>query len=284
MSALTLFLSCFAAAVEPEKKSPEKTSSTKAINATKQVPPQPKKVIDTKKQEATKKVDAAVVKLADLIQAQYNRTKTATFTFRQSYVHPFLSSQDNMNNSAGNAAYDKNKGSMMWNYREPKNRQKIFYINGNKFTFYSISDKIAYTHDCYDQDTLSASVAFLLGTGNLKDSFTITAFEGEPANKKLLWLSLIPKEANSPVKKISLGVTKEGKVLESIVEDPSGGKNHFVFEIIVNPKIDDSVFVFKPIAGVRVQAMPNVKCAPKNIVQARPAPKVNAKPQPSKKN
>ncbi len=237
----------------------------------------------TKKPEAKPDVAEAaklaeLMKLANAIQKQYNQTRSATFNFEQTYRHPFLSGPESANNSKGNVAYNKTSGSMMWNYQEPKDRQKKFFINRNKFTFYSISDKIAYTHDCYDKDTLSASVAFLLGTGNLKDSFTVVAFDEENANKTLSWLSLLPKEANAPVKKISLGATKDGRVVESIVEDPSGGKNHFKFiDWKTNPKIPERVFVFVKPAGVHVQPMPNIECATKGDAPQPKAPATKLK-------
>lgn len=228
------------------------------------------------------KASADLSKLADRIQKQYKQTKSATFGFEQFYLHPFLSTKES---SKGEVAYDKASGSMMWNYQEPKERQKKFFIRGNKFTFYSVADKIAYTHNCYDQDTLSAAVPFLLGTGDLKNSFTLALFEGESPNKALSWITLMPKEENAPVKKIFLGVSLDGKVVESIVEDPSGGKNHFKFiNFKTNPKVAASVFVFKAPPGVMVQPMPNVQCPTKTVIPTPAIKKGEVKAQPAKKS
>lgn len=200
-----------------------------------------------------------VAKLADAIQKKYDSTKTATFDFEQIYQHRFLTV---MENSKGTVAYEKAPGNMVWQYNEPTNRQKKFFIKGRSFTYYSISDKIAYTHNCYDKDTLSASVTFLLGTGNLKTSFTITALTTPPPNNALSWLALTPKEKNAPITKILLGVNAQSQVMESLVEDPSGGKNHFKFSNFkTNPKIAEGIFVFNAPPGVVVQPMPNVSCA-----------------------
>lgn len=229
---------------------------------TKKPSPEKKPLQDPKKgsqppQKPATPAPVNIKRLADAIQKQYNNLKTATFDFEQSYKHPFLAVTET---SKGKVAYNKTSGSMVWDYQEPKERQKKFYIHGKKFTYYSISDKIAYTHDCYEKDTLSASVAFLLGFGKLTDAFSLHPLEGELPNAALSWLVLIPKEQNSPVKKISLGV-RDAKVVESLVEDPSGGKNHFKFiNFKTNPKIDNSVFTFKAPQGVLVQPMPNVQC------------------------
>lgn len=218
----------------------------------------------------TDQTEANLAKLIDAIQRQYNNTKSATFDFDQSYKHPFLAVTEN---SHGNVSYQKVHGNMVWNYTQPKEKQKKFYISGNQFTYFSVSDKVAYTHNCYNKDTLSASVTFLLGTGSLKDSFTIKPLIGDMPNTALSWVTLIPKEPNAPVSKILLGVNKDFKVMESVVEDPSGGKNHFKFSNFkTNPKIAASVFVFTPPKGVLVQPMPNVSCP-----EAKPKAKDNKK-------
>jgi len=119
-------------------------------------------------------------------------------------------------------------------------------------------------------------VAFLLGKGHLKQSFTVSALEGEAPNKALAWLALTPKEKESPVKRIFLGISQASKVEESIVEDPSGGKNHFKFiKFKINPQIDAKTFVFNPPKGVVIQKMPNVSCPEPKA----PAKKTNAEPK-----
>ena len=210
-------------------------------------------------------------KFIDAVQRQYNSTNAATFNFEQSYKHPFLNVTET---SKGVVKYSRAGGKMLWNYVEPKNRQKKFYINGNRFTYYSITDKIAYTHDCYDQETLSASVAFLLGTGNLRQSFTITFLEADIPNPSLTWLSLSPKENNAPVKRLLLGIDNKAKVVESLVEDPSGGKNHFKFiDFKMVKSLPDNIFVFTLPKGVKLEPMPNVVCPKQHVSTAPKSPK-----------
>lgn len=246
--------------IAPPKAAPQKSgaSANKPAASAKQAP------------EATKPAsagNATVNSLVDAIQRQYNSIRSSTFDFEQSYKHPFMNVTET---SKGTVAYQKLGGKMVWSYLEPKERQKKFYVNGNKLTYYSASDKIAYTHDCYDRDTLSASVAFLLGSGNLKASFVISPSDGENLNQALTWLTLVPNEKDAPVKRILLGVNKEAKVMESVVEDPTGGKNHFKFHNFkVNPKIASSVFVFVAPEGVTVQPMPNVTCPAKSAEPAK---------------
>ncbi|HXW53744.1 MAG TPA: outer membrane lipoprotein carrier protein LolA [Myxococcota bacterium] len=233
-----------------------------------------KKPVKTEAQvkAAKKKAEQELNKLIDAVQNQYNNTTAASFDFKQTYTHPFLNVKETP--PRGTVKYSRAGGKMLWSYLEPKNRQKKIFINGNKFTYYSLSDKVAYTHNCLDQETLPASVTFLLGRGNLRQSFSISFLGGETPNKALKWLSLIPKEKNSSVIKLLLGIDGTAKVVESLVEDQSGGKNHFEF---INFKIvktfPDSVFTFTPPSGVKIEAVPNVKCPTKQSVPKAPPTK-----------
>jgi outer membrane lipoprotein carrier protein len=225
---------------------------------------------------ANKKIVPAVnniQKLADAVQKYYDKTNSAIITFTQNYKHPYFPT----NETSKGKVFFKAKA-MLWRYEEPKNRQKEFYIIGNKFTYYLINDKIAYTHNCFDQDTLSASITFLWGKGRLKESFIIGPYTGTiSAASTLSWLTLSPKEKNAPIKSISLGVDpKTGMVKESIVIDPSDGTNHFVFsDLKTNIPIAAATFNFVAKPGVRVEPMPNISC-PKTSVKTIPAPSVQA--------
>lgn len=249
---ISLFIFTFAHAdtIKPGKKIPPATAKVQAVTA--------QKLLDN---------------LTDSVQKQYNGIKSATFDFEQSYKHPFLNISQT---SKGSVAYIKASGKMVWSYLEPKDKQKKFFIDGKKLTVYYVSDKNAFVHDCYEEDTLSSSVAFLIGTGQLKQSFTISALEGESTNKSLSWITLTPKQKDAPVKRIFLGINKASKVEESIVEDLRDGKNHFKFiNFKTNPTIPANTFVFSPPKGVVVQKMPNVSC---------PAAKTNEKTPDTKKS
>ncbi len=216
---------------------------------------------DAKKleEEAKKKAQEAkeLSQLADDIQKRYNETRSAILEFEQRYTSAFLSQNEV---SKGKVWYKARN--MLWRYEEPKDRQKEFYIEGKKFTYHIINDKLAFTHDCFEKDTLSASISFLWGQGKLKESFTIHPLKETLTNTSLKWLTLIPKEKNAPISSISLGVDpKTAVVQESIVTDLSGGKNSFRFsKFVANPVIPEKIFHFVPPAGLKVQPMPNVVC------------------------
>lgn len=255
-------------------------------------PPQKKPAAPpvTSAQQAQEKKDAqakakaalALSKLADLIQSQYSKTTSATFSFEQSYKHPFLAA---VNESSKGKVFFKPQH-MLWRYTEPADRKKEFYLVGKNLTYYLAGDKLAYVNKCFEQDTLVASITFLWGKGKLKESFTIEPFVGKVPNEKLTWLRLIPKEKDPPAKSVSLGVNAKGVVMESSVVDQSDGVNHFKFsDFVINKDIPNKIFDFVPPAGVLVQPMPNVQCpivpapTPKAVT---PAPKAPAKATPKK--
>lgn len=257
-------------AVKPAAKIPEKPVMKPAAKVGAKPGQKPPAQASAKQATSTA---TEIGKLADAIQKHYNQTTSATFSFTQNYRHPFLPT----NESSKGQVFFKAR-SMLWRYQEPADRQKEFFIAGKKFTYHLINDKLAYTHDCFDQDTLSASITFLWGKGRLRESFNIVPYTGTTTTGSTLkWLTLIPKEANAPVKSISLGAEpKTGMVKESIVLDPSDGVNHFVFSNFkTNIPIPDATFKFVAKPGIRVQPMPNIQCpeAPAPPSKAKTIPK-----------
>ena len=220
------------------------------------------------KKPAIVKLD--VEKILVELQKYYTSVTSAQFNFEQTYKTPFLPT---LETSKGQVFYKEQK--IFWRYDEPKNRQKAFYINGSKMVYHMITDKIAYTNDCFEQDTLSLAISFLWGKGNLKNSFLVKESTDNP-NKDFRWLLLIPKDKNLNIESVSLGImAKEAKVVESIVLDKAKGRNHFKFSsFLMNPKtLKDDIFVFKPSVGLKVQAMPGITCT-----KAPPAIKTNNNP------
>lgn len=278
-----------ATTIEPKAPSP----ATPTVSATKpsQVAPPPKPAAaNPKPMPVSKKAptqaqktpqgaatSAPLGRLPQDIQETYEKTNSATFDFEQSYKSPFVP----MSESSKGQVFFKARN-MLWRYNEPSDRKKEFYIEGRKFTYHLVSDKQAFTHNCFEKDTLSAAITFLWGHGNLKNSFDIKPFQGPISDPKLKWLTLIPKEKNAPVKSISLGVDpKTAIVVESIVTDLSDGVNSFRFSNFkVNPNIPPKTFQFVAGPGVKVQPMPNVVCPSSSSTPPVPtkAPVSNATP------
>ncbi len=209
-----------------------------------------------------KKAVLTPAQLATAVQKKYDQIKSAKLHFEQTYSHQVLAEQK----STGDIFFKPSK--MRWSYDNPK---KEFFINGKDFTYYRPGDKIAFRHSCFEQDSMTASLAFMGGKGKVIDLFNITAATDPTLNKTIKWISLSPKQKNAPATAIMLGVTDAGDVLESIVIDATGGKNHFKFvKREINVAIPDATFVFVKKEGDSVEPMPNVDCAPKAVVPVAP--------------
>lgn len=224
------------------------------------------------KSPAVKPLVFDLAKTIDEVQKKYNQTTSARFNFSQTYQHPFLPVNET---SEGEVLFKKQK--MVWLYQKPTDKVKSFYINEKRFTYFQPRDKIAFTHDCFDKDTLSASIAFLWGQGKIKESFNTTKMANPPTTT-LRWVTLIPKEKHPQVQNIHLGIALDQPLVkESIVIDATNGRNHFVFSNTqINIEISDQSFVFTPPPGenITILPMPNVTCpapgAPKEKPKAAP--------------
>lgn len=205
-------------------------------------------------------------KVINGVQAYYQKITSSQFFFEQTYTL-FGKSEK----FEGQALFKPKK--MYWNYQKPENKKKEFYISENKFTYLMTNDKIAYTHDCFSGDALSFAISFLWGKGNLKTSFTIKKNADETLNKNLFWLLLEPKEKNSAVTSIALGVNKKTYLVEeTILYDATKGKNYFKFtQVKTNLPIKEDSFIYKPKEGIKVMPMPGVVCPKKEPAKTPPA-------------
>lgn len=263
----------FAEAPPKKVQSPAPAKDTKAQPVVKKQP-QPSNI--------KKPVAFDLSKTIEDVQKKYNQTTSARFNFSQTYQHPFLPVNET---SQGEVLFKKQK--MVWLYQKPADKVKSFYINEKRFTYFQPRDKIAFTHDCFDKDTLSASIAFLWGQGKIKESFNTTKMSN-PLSDTLRWITLIPKEKTNPqVQYIHLGIALDQPLVkESIVIDATNGRNHFVFSNIqTNIPISDQSFVFTPPPGenINILPMPNVTCpTPPPVPKEKPkAPPAKAAPKKS---
>lgn len=205
-------------------------------------------------------IDEAIIAL----QKTYNNANSSTFSFRQKYTHPVFPINED---SLGQVFFKR--GNMKWVYEKP--RKKSIIVKGNKLIIFIEEDKIAYENDCFQEDTLSASIKFLMGKGNIKESFHIKLHEDKSLNQNLLWLAHTPKEKQSAIKMLYFGLNKLNyQVMESLVVDQNDGKNHFSFtNLKINPEVLDSTFDFNPPKGTKIEKMPGQSCENSKVEPAK---------------
>jgi len=149
--------------------------------------------------------------------------------------------------------YFKKPKRMRWVYTKPAAKELV--INQEKAWLYVPADKVAYVQDADGIFKSTVSVRFLAGIGKLKDDFRI-AFASEKGTGKSdgYLLDLVPVKPEEGVKKLQIAVNRETfQIVKVVLFDPYGNVTTLTLSAIeLNRDLPDSLFTFKPPAGVDV--------------------------------
>jgi outer membrane lipoprotein carrier protein len=184
----------------------------------------------------------------DRMQKRYDLAKDFRARFSQNYSRAVVGRSTL---STGTVAFKK-PGRMRWDYDKPEPR--VFVSNGQVLWLYEPTEKQAFKQDLKNSQ-LPAALAFLMGKGKIADEFDVafskSAKQGRPGD---YCLALTPKQPQSAYKSILFVVDpKEFLVRETVLVDPQGNTNHFIFDgLEVNDKVPEALFKWTPPAGVRV--------------------------------
>lgn len=187
------------------------------------------------------------------IQANFDKTEDFAARFTQVFHHksPALSDIS----SEGTVKFKK-PGLMRWDYTKPS--KKSFIVDGKSLWVHQPDDKLAMVDKCFKQDTLTASLSFLWGGGNIEKQFTYTKFEGNFGDATDINIQLTPKEKSRYFKRLILVVdAKLFQVKQSIVVDLAGNTNQFKFaDVKLNQGIKATDFAFTPSKDTHVSPVP----------------------------
>jgi outer membrane lipoprotein carrier protein len=184
----------------------------------------------------------------DRMQKRYDQAKDFRARFSQNYSRAAVGRSTL---STGTVALKK-PGRMRWDYEKPEPR--MFVSNGQVLWLYEPTEKQAFKQDLKNSQ-LPAALAFLMGKGKIADEFDVTfAKDAKQGRQGDYRLALAPKQPQSSYKSILFVVDpKEFLVRETVLVDPQGNTNHFIFDDLqVNDKVPDALFKWTPPAGVRV--------------------------------
>jgi outer membrane lipoprotein carrier protein len=201
--------------------------------------------------------DAKLDAVIDAIQRTYDATSDFSASFTQKYTYTLLRRTQT---STGKVSMKK-PGLMRWDYLTPQ--PKGFVVDGKMLWINQPSDNNVFVNACFQQSSdLVAPIAFMWGAGKIKEQFTAGWFAGTFGDKSDHHIELVPKAASAAFAKLIIVVDpKSSRVKQSIVVDPSGNVNQFVFkDAAFNKKIADSAFKFTPPAGAHLARMPG-SCA-----------------------
>jgi outer membrane lipoprotein carrier protein len=198
------------------------------------------------------KADAKLEAVVAGLQKAYEGTKDFSGKFTQRYTFTMLRRTQE---SKGEVHFER-PGKMRWDYAAPN--PKSFVVDGKSLWVHQPADHTAFVNPCFKQDGLTASVAFLWGSGNIKEQFDVAWFDGVFGQKSDHHLQLTPKQPNSIFAKLILVVDpKSHRVKQSVVVDAQGNVNQFIYEdVAFNKGQQQATFAFTPPAGTHVSNIP----------------------------
>ncbi len=185
--------------------------------------------------------------IADRVQAFYDRTKTFKAGFRQRYTVP---TYGKTKDSSGSVVFEK-PGKMSWRYTNNGNR---VVSDGKIIKIYEKENKQMYEQPL-EKSQYPAALAFLLGTGSLKQSFKLTKLDPKKMGVEGGYVLLgEPKEATPAYQKMFLYIDGGTyQVRRVILLDAQRNRNRFDFlNPEVNAKPPQGEFSFTPPAGTQI--------------------------------
>lgn len=197
----------------------------------------------TAAQEPSKELAPADV--AKNMQAFYDKTSDFKASFKQTYTD--LAAGDSKESYG--KVYIKKPGKMRWDYYHTvegkQKRKRVMVSDGKAFWIYEPEFKQVFK-ECLADSKLPTSVSFLMGQGDLLESFDVK-FSGASKSARPV-LELTPKKPTSKYQKLEFVVDGETfQVLKTTIYDPYGNTNEIVFgKATFNKNLPDDRFTFVP--------------------------------------
>ena len=206
-------------------------------------------------QEATEGADDVARKM----QSFYDKTADFQASFKQVYTDQAAGESKT---SIGKV-YIKKPGMMRWDYYQVGEDKKpalhkSMIADGKAFWIYELEFQQVFK-ECLSNSKLPTSVSFLMGEGDLLESFDATLTDGSTDKRPVL--KLVPKKPTSKYKELRF-VLDGGtyQVLKTTIYDPYGNTNEIVFsKVKFNGNLDAKKFQFTPPKSAR-QLNPEKSC------------------------
>jgi outer membrane lipoprotein carrier protein len=186
-------------------------------------------------------------RIADRVQAFYDKTKTFKATFKQVYTAKAYNKTKEAN---GSVIFQK-PGKMSWRYLNNGNR---IVSDGKLIKVYEKENKQMYEQPL-EKSQYPAALSFLVGQGSLRASFKLTQLDAKQMNfEGGFVLAGEPREATPAYQKMVIFVDGGTyQVRRVLLLDAQGNKNRFDFSgTQVNLPTPPGEFVFVPPSGTQV--------------------------------
>ncbi len=197
-------------------------------------------------------------RLAAMVQAFYDQTRTVEADFYQTYYHRLY---DRYERSKGHVVFKK-PGKMRWEYARPSG--KVIVSDGRTLRVFDPGEE-GERPQLLEQDVrgrqLPEAFSFLTGQGRLLDAFRVRLLDpqrqGFPAGYVL---ELRPREPSPHYDRVLFYVTVVGRdgrqaavVRRVLIVDAEGNRNRFDFSHLhFNRPVPDERFEFHPPRGTRI--------------------------------
>ena len=182
------------------------------------------------------------------VQAFYDQTKTFQADFKQEY---FIKLHDQRRTSQGKVAFEK-PGRMSWKYDQPNGNRVV--SDGRVLKVYERENQQMF-EQAVDKSQYPAALAFLMGEGELRKSFTLRLLDPTTVKFEGGWvLEGTPKDPTPAYQKVLLYVdAATAQVRRVLILDAQGNRNRFDFDNPqVNTKVAPNEFNFSPPEGTQI--------------------------------
>ena len=190
---------------------------------------------------------ADVHRVADAIDRRYNDLRTMQARFTEKY------SGNGMERMESGTLSLKKPGRMRWEYQDPK--PKLFVSDGKIAWFYVPGEMQVRQAQVKKLDDLRSPLRFLLGHTKLEKEFTglSIAPDVKPLNPEDTMLRGVPASMADRISQVIFEITPEHRIARLIIDELDGSTTEFqLTQEKDNPPLPDSLFEFKPPAGVEV--------------------------------
>lgn len=185
--------------------------------------------------------------LADRVQQFYDKTKTFKAQFKQRY---YVKVHSKVIKSEGAVVFMK-PGKMSWRYSSNGNR---VVSDGKRVKVYERDNKQMY-EQAMGKSYYPAALSFLVGGGNLKQSFRLRKLDAKKLRFEGGYVLLgEPKTATAAYQKLLLYVDGQTyQVRRVLLLDAQGNRNRFDFlKPTVNIRVLPGEFLFTPPPGTQI--------------------------------
>jgi len=182
------------------------------------------------------------------VQAFYDQTKTFQADFKQEY---FIKLHDQRRTSQGKVAFEK-PGRMSWKYDQPNGNRVV--SDGRVLKVYESENQQMFEQPV-DKSQYPAALAFLMGEGELRRSFSLRLLDPTTVKFEGGWvLEGTPKDPTPSYQKVLLYIdAATAQVRRVLILDAQGNRNRFDFENpLVNTRVPTNEFSFSPPEGTQI--------------------------------